>query len=100
MAHHILISDRQTRYLGDGPLLARLSLDVERGIAAGGRTVLVGGHTLPQLYDLDPTDMLWALRHPHGQHVDRHPDGTVDVILTVGIEVHIHPSHQKAVTCR
>lgn len=92
MTHHILISDRQTRGLGDGALLARLAREVETGIAAGGRTVLVGGCTLPQLYDLDPTDMLWSLRHPHGQHVTRHDDGTTDVVLTVGIEVHIHPA--------
>lgn len=97
MTHHILISDRQTRHLGDGALLNRLAAEVERGIAAGGRTVLVGGCTLPQLYDLDPTDMLWALRHPHGQHVTRHDDGSTDVVLTVGIEVHIHPAHLKAV---
>lgn len=92
MTHHILISDRQTRDLGDGALLARLAREVETGIAAGGRTVLVGGCTLPQLYDLDPTDMLWALRHPRGQHVTRHGDGSTDVVLTVGIEVHIHPA--------
>lgn len=98
MVHHILISDRQTRFLGDGALLARLAADVERGIAAGGRTVLVAGHTLPQLFDRDSGPLLWALRHPHGQHVTRHPDGSADVVLTVGVEVHIHPSHQKAVT--
>lgn len=100
MPHHILISDRQTRNLGDGALLARLAAEIERGVAAGGRTVLVGGHTLPQLYDLDPSPLLWALRHPHGQHVTHHQDGSTDVVLTVGVEVHIHPSHQKAVTCR
>lgn len=100
MAHHILISDRQTRDLGDGALLARLAAEVERGVAAGGNTILVGGHTLPQVFDVieDPTDILWALRHPRGQHVTRHDDGSADVVLTVGVEVHIHPSHQKAVT--
>lgn len=98
MTHHILISDRHIRDLSDAALLAQLADEVERGIAAGGRTVLVGGCVLPQLYDLDPTDMLWALRHPRGQHVTRHADGSTDVVLTVGIEVNIHPSHQKAVT--
>lgn len=92
MTHHILISDRQTRYLSDAQLLDRLGRQVETGIAAGGRTVLVGGCTLPQLFDLDPTDMLWALRHPRGQHVTHHADGSTDVVLTVGIEVHIHPA--------
>lgn len=97
MTHHILISDRQTRHLGDGALLARLAREVETGVAAGGRTVLVGGCTLPQLYDLDPSPLLWALRHPRGQHVTRHTDGSADVVLTVGIEVHIHPVHKTAV---
>lgn len=100
MTHHILISDRQTRDMRDGALLARLAHDVERGVAAGGRTVLVGGHTLPQLYDLDPTDLLWALHHPRGQRVTRHQDGSTDVVLTVGIEVHIHPVHGTAVSAR
>lgn len=98
MTHHILISDRHLRELSDAALLAQLAIEVERGIAARGRTVLVGGCILPQLFDLDPSPLLWALRHPHGQHVTRHPDGSTDVVLTVGIEVHIHPSHQKAVT--
>jgi len=97
MTHHILISDRQTRHLSDGALLARLATEVERGIAARGRTVLVGGCTLPQLFDLDPADMLWALRHPRGQHVTRHADGSTDVVLTVGIEVHIHPARTAGV---
>lgn len=92
MTHHILISDRQTRHLSDGALLNRLATEVEKGVAAGGRTVLVGGCVLPQLYDLDPSPMLWALRHPWGQHVTRHQDGSTDVVLTVGVEVHIHPA--------
>ena len=98
MTHHILISDQQTRHLSDQQLLTRLGRQVVAGIEAGGRTVLVGGCTLPQLYDLDPTDMLWALRHPRGQHVTRHDDGSADVVLTTGIEVHIHPAHLKAVS--
>lgn len=97
MTHHILISDQQTRNLGDGALLARLAREVETGVAAGGRTVLVGGCTLPQLYDRDPAPMLWALRHPRGQHVTRHADGSTDVVLTEGVEVHIHPVHETAV---
>lgn len=100
MTHHILISDKQTQHLGDGALLARLAREVETGIAAGGRTVLVAGHTLPQLYDLDPTAMLWALRHPRGQQVTRHGDGSADVVLTTGIEVHIRPAHLKGAKTR
>lgn len=93
MTHHILISDRQTRHLSDQQLLTRLRCQVLAGIEAGGNTCVVGGHHLPRLYDLDPTDMLWALRHPRGQHVKRHDDGSVDVTLTTGIEVNIHPVH-------
>lgn len=91
MTHHIRISDQQTRYLSDAQLINRLARQVEAGIAARGRTVLVGGHTLPQLYDLDPTDLLWALRHPRNPHVDRRADGTTLVVLTEGVEVDIYP---------
>jgi hypothetical protein len=97
VTHHILISDRQTRHLSDTQLLTRLGRQVVAGIEAGGRTVLVGGCALPQLYETDPTDMLRALRHPRGQHVTHHPDGSTDVVLTVGVEVHIHPAHETAV---
>jgi hypothetical protein len=96
MTHHILISDRQTRYLSDAQLLTRLGRQVLAGVAAGGRTVLVGGHTLPRPYDLDPTDMLWALRHPRGQHVEHHDGGWTRVVLTIGIEVDIYPVHETA----
>jgi alanine-alpha-ketoisovalerate/valine-pyruvate aminotransferase len=89
----MLISDQQTRYLSDGALINRLAADVAAGLRARGTTMLVGGHVLPQILDLvqDPTDALRALRHPHGQSIARHSDGSTDIVLTTGIEVHIHP---------
>jgi hypothetical protein len=95
MTHHILISDRYIRDVPDGALLAQLATEVERGVAAGGRTVLVAGHTLPRPYDLDPSPMLWALRHPRGRRVEHHADGWTRVVLTAGIEVDIYPEHKS-----
>lgn len=93
----LLINDAQTRHLPDGALVNRLASDVLAGLRSPARTALVGGCRLligRAAGISDPTNAIWALTHrkPGASTVTRNADGTTDVLLTAGIEVHVYPA--------